>query len=125
MIRSFLRVGSVLVLMLFLAVAASSEVIIDGVYDEVGDSSSFMIFAQDGDVIHAMGYWVSNGSPCVWFGEGKRSGNTFSYSFRYSIGKSYSGTHTWTISSDGRTLTGTWKTSDGRSGSASLKKRPV
>jgi len=125
MLRSFLRVGSVLVFTLFITVAASSEVVMDGVYDEVGDSSSFMIFAQEGDVIHAMGYWVSNESPCVWFGEGKRMGNTFSYTFKYSIGKSYSGTHTWKISSDGRTLTGTWTTSDGRSGSATLKKRSI
>ncbi len=119
-----LFVVSLLALLLLIASAAWSQVRIDGVYGELEEPSHIIMYAQDGNTIHAIGYWVRNGSPCVWLGLGTRNGNTISYSLKYTFGSpTYTATHTLTISADGQRLTGTWSTSDGRSGSTTIVKK--
>jgi hypothetical protein len=120
----------VLVLLLFGMSTAFAEVAFDGVYGEAGDASSVAVYAQDGNKVYVTGYYVINGQPRVWYGYGQRQGNTISYSYKITVGPSRlaaerknTGKHTLTISSDGRSMTGSAIASDGTSSSFTMQRK--
>jgi len=128
--KKLLSASFVLVLLLFVISTAFAEVTFDGVYGEVGDASSVAVYAQDGNMVHVTGYYVISGQPRVWYGKGKREGNTISYSYKITLGPSRlaaerknTGKHTLTISADGRTMTGNATASDGTSSSFTMQRK--
>ncbi|MDQ5986264.1 MAG: hypothetical protein CSYNP_01983 [Syntrophus sp. SKADARSKE-3] len=128
--KKVLSVSFVLALLLFAVNTAFAAATFDGVYGEVGDASSVAVYSQDGNTVNVTGYYVINGQPRVWYGRGKREGDTISYSYKITLGPSRlaaerknTGKHTLTISPDGRTMTGTSTASDGTSSSFTMQRK--
>ena len=126
--KKVLSVSFVLVLLLFIVSVSFAEVVLDGVYEQVGEAGSITVYAQDGNMVYVTGYYVISGQPRVWYGKGQREGNMISYSTKITRGPSSvttpkPGKHTLTISSDGTTMTGKATSSDGTSSSFTMKKK--
>ena len=116
--KKVLSVSFALVLLLLSSVSFA-EITLDGVYEEVGATESIVVYAQDGNMVYATGYYVINGQPRVWYGHGRREGNIISLSTKITRGpssltKMKPGKHIMTISSDGTTMTGKATASDVR-----------
>jgi hypothetical protein len=128
MLKKGLAISFVVVfLALFVVSASFAEVILDGVWEEVGDASHIAVYVQHDNMIYVTGYYVSNGQPRRWYGNGQREGNNIAYSLttlgdpNWPSGRTSK--HTVKLSSDGRTLTGEWRATDGASGSFTMKKK--
>jgi len=126
--KKVLLVSFVLVLLLFVVSVSFAENTLDGVYEEVGATDSIVVYAQDGSMVYATGYYNINGQPRVWYGMGQREGNTISHSYKITRGPSSlttmkPGKHILTISPDGKTMTGKATGSDGTSSSFTMKKK--
>lgn len=126
--RNVLSVSFALVLLFFVVSVSFAENTFDGVYEEVGATDSIVVYAQDGNMVYATGYYVINGQPRVWYGQGQREGNIISLSTKITRGpssltKMKPGKHIMTISSDGTTMTGKATASDGTSSSFTMKKK--
>ncbi|MBF0473217.1 MAG: hypothetical protein HQK91_06165 [Nitrospirae bacterium] len=65
--------------------------------------------SQDGDRLYVVGYFLENGTPMVWHGEGRIRGNRLEYSINFSKNpfnqnKSGDGKHINILSPDGKTM---------------------
>ena len=111
-----------LVLLLLTAPAARAGDSISGLWEEVSTpehKSSFVIFSQDGETIHAACYWEYKGHKVVWHAKGTRTGNKVKYSYSTTRGPAKwepYGVHVLTLSKDGKTMTGTWENQKKQSG---------
>jgi hypothetical protein len=81
-----------------------------------------VIYSQIGNKINSAGHCEWNGTPVVWHGSGFIDGNKVEISFTYSKSPGWndgdSGKHVFTLSPDGKTLSGKWINNRGQSGIA-------
>jgi hypothetical protein len=102
--------------------AASAADPISGLWKEVSTpkhENSYVVFSQDAGMLFVARYWEFEGTSIVWHGIELVWGNQVEYAYkstRIRSGWDPIGKHEMTLSSDGKTLTGTWKNSRGESG---------
>jgi hypothetical protein len=107
-----------------------------GIWDEDAQSQrtseisrSVIIYAQFGNKLRATGFFEYKGDTCVWAGTGTVDGKAVEHSVNYSKWgslpgyKDADGGFVLTLSPDGRTLTGTWHSNNGGSGTKKFVKR--
>ena len=120
----------------FAARGARAQENMSGIWDEDTQSQrtsevsgSVIIYAQFGNELRAIGFFEYKGDTCVWAGTGTVNGKAVEHSVNYSKWgslpgyKDADGGLALTLSPDGRTLTGTWHSNNGSSGTKKYVKR--
>jgi len=115
----------VLILSAFVVNAQS----IDGVWEEVstpGHKNSTIVICQIDDQVYLTASWYFNGQHIVWKGEGFRDGNKIEYLIvhsKYVTGWATKANHKLSVSSDGKTLNGSWTNTRNESGTLKFIKK--
>jgi hypothetical protein len=113
---------------IFMATYVNAQQNIGGVWRETSASeikNSIVVVSQSGTDLTLCSSWEYRGTQIVWQGRGSINGGQVTYKIKHTLypaGWGVEGTHKLELSSDGRSMSGTWTNTKGESGPLKFEK---